>query len=269
MHKLIGQSISGLLAILERYSEHTWIFFDTETTGLHPKSSQLTEIAAIAGNVNLAKFKELGNFRRKIKLTESTLRLLHDRSSPERYAWKRDNIKARNPMSVPQDILSMTRYGENGIEYREEQATIRSFYDFVGSHESPLLIAQNAAFDMRMLGVRSKRRFRRYPVLDTKEVIQHYFLPFLKSRVELFDCKISKSTLGKLAIRRGNKTRYSSSLGIVAHALEVDNTGWHSALADVEMMIEVYITIINTLEGNKDIDISREHAKSVALYRSC
>jgi DNA polymerase III epsilon subunit-like protein len=267
MHKLYGQSISGLLAILSRYSEHTWVFFDTETTGLHPKSSQLTEIAAIAANVNRDVVNRLGEFRRKIKLTDATLRLLHDPSSLERNSWKRDNAKARNPMSAPQDILSMTRYGERGIEYHEENAIIESFYSFVGSYKSPLLIAQNAAFDMRMLSVRSGRTLARYPVLDTKEIIQHYFLPLLKSRVNLGKCQMSSSTLGKLAVRRGDRVHYSSSLGVVAHALGVDNTGWHSALADVEMMIDVYISIISDLEGSKSIDISREHAKSVALHR--
>jgi DNA polymerase III epsilon subunit-like protein len=47
-NKLSGRTIEGMLDLLDGYANNTWIFFDTETTGMHPKSAQLTEIGAIA-----------------------------------------------------------------------------------------------------------------------------------------------------------------------------------------------------------------------------
>ena len=38
--KLSGRTIEGVLDLLDGYANNTWIFFDTETTGLHPKSAQ-------------------------------------------------------------------------------------------------------------------------------------------------------------------------------------------------------------------------------------
>ena len=106
-------TIGGLLQVLEGYSGHTWIFFDTETTGLNPRSSQLTEIAAVAASIHEGNIvRPLGTFRNKIKLTEETLRLLNDPTSEERRAWVIDNKEARSPLNTPQEILSMTRYGE-------------------------------------------------------------------------------------------------------------------------------------------------------------
>jgi DNA polymerase III epsilon subunit-like protein len=260
--------LKGFLSSLDEYSEHTWVFFDTETTGLHPKSSQLTEIAAIAMRVSNETLVPVGRFHRKVKLTDSTLRMLHDPKSVERIQWERDNAQARTPFAAPQDVLSMTRYGQSSCKFYEEQETIVSFLRFLLEYDNPLLVAQNAAFDMRMLSVRSTHKVQRCPVLDTKVILQHYFLPLLHTLASVYNDVEASALLDALQVSRSDGAlKHSTSLGIVASALKIDNSGWHSAMADVEMMLDVYLSVIRSISACSDIDISREYARSVITSR--
>ena len=183
-NKLSGRTIEGILDLLDGYASNTWIFFDTETTGMEPASAQLTEIGAIAVDPNTwdSEASVLGQFNEKIKLTPETEKLLNDPESEERQAWEKGNQSARRPLKDPQAILSMTRYGEQGREYGDEQAILDKFFEFVEGQPNPLLIAQNASFDLKFLNVRSDGKLPKYPVLDTMQLMQYYLVPLLKTQ---------------------------------------------------------------------------------------
>jgi DNA polymerase III epsilon subunit-like protein len=268
--RLSGRTIEGVLELLDGYADNTWIFFDTETTGLHPKSAQLTEIGAIAVDPNAwdTDATILGQFNEKIKLTPSTKRLLSDPESEERLAWEKGNAGARNPLKEPQDVLAMTRYGEQGRSYGDEQEIIDQFFEFVESFSNPLMIAQNAAFDLRMLSVRSDGNLPRYPVLDTRELMDLYLLPLLRTQTQAEGGdQEAQDLLDKLYVNKGNWGYHSISMGVVSKAYGISIDDWHNALADVKMMMEMYRRVVQTIERGMGVDISKEHDKAAALQK--
>ena len=259
--RLSGRTIEGVLELLDGYADNTWIFFDTETTGLHPKSAQLTEIGAIAVDPNdwAADASVLGQFNEKIKLTPETLGAIEQQSA--------EDPETRKGKSI-QDILSMTRYEEEDRAYGDEQEIIDQFFEFVESFPNPLMIAQNAAFDLRMLSVRSSGKLPRYPVLDTKQLMDLYLLPLLRTQTqaEQGDPE-AQALLDKLYVNKGNWGHHSTSMGIVSDAYGINIDDWHSALADVKMMMEMYRMVVQTIQHGMGVDISKEHEKAVALQK--
>ena len=268
--RLSGRTIEGVLDLLDGYSNNTWIFFDTETTGLHPKSAQLTEIGAIAVDPNAwnADASVLGQFNEKISLTPSTKKLLNDPESEERQAWEKGNAGARNPLKEPQDILSMTRYGEKGRSYGDEQEILDQFFEFVASFSNPLMIAQNAAFDLRMLNVRSNVKLPSYPVLDTQQLMKHYLLPLLKTQTSAeAGNEKAQELLDKLYVKKGNWGYHSVSMGVVSKAYGISIDDWHNALADVKMMMEMYRSVVETIRQGMGTDIRGEQEKVLARQK--
>mgnify|MGYP003975669467 FL=1 len=258
--RLSGRTIKGVLELLNGYANNTWIFFDTETTGLHPKSAQLTEIGAIAVNPKgwTTNANVLGQFNEKIKLTPETLNTIDQQFT--------EDPEVRKGKSI-QDILSMTRYGENDRAYGDEQKIINQFFEFVEAFPNPLMIAQNAAFDLRMLSGRSSRKLPRYPVLDTKQLMDLYLLPLLKTQAntDAGDPE-AQALLDKLYVSKG-KGHYSSSMGVVSDAYGINIDDWHNALADVKMMMEMYRMVVQTIQGGIDVDISKEHDKAITKQK--
>jgi len=268
-------SLGGMIDAIGQYKDHTWIFFDTETTGLRPRSlnrprpergPQLTQIAAIAAKPGEATDEPqiLGTFNKKIKFTPYTKELMTDPTSLTRQAWDRRDAQNRQPLGDPRKLLSLTGYGERGIKYDTEEDVINAFFEFVASFDRPLLIAQNAAFDMRFINVRSGGRMPRYPVLDTLPLVQDYLFPTLKSAAAQGDVEAS-SLLA--SFKKGN--RLSASMGVVAKGFGIEVEGWHNALADVKMMMSMYSHVMRTLEPRRDIDARPEIGKALrARHRS-
>jgi DNA polymerase III epsilon subunit-like protein len=269
-NKLSGRTIEGILDLLDGYASNTWIFFDTETTGMEPASAQLTEIGAIAVDPNTwdSEASVLGQFNEKIKLTPETEKLLNDPESEERQAWEKGNQSARRPLKDPQAILSMTRYGEQGREYGDEQDILDKFFEFVEGQPNPLLIAQNASFDLKFLNVRSDGKLPKYPVLDTMQLMQYYLVPLLKTqtRAEEGDPE-AQELLDKLYVKKGNWGYHSVSMGVVSKAYGISIDDWHNALADVKMMMEMYRSVVDTIRKGMDTDISKEQGKVMSRQK--
>jgi len=249
-NKLSGHTLKGILELLDGYADNTWIFFDTETTGMEPASAQLTEIGAIAVDPNAwqSDATMLDQFSEKIKLTDETERLLNDPGSEERKAWEKGNQSARRPLKDPQAVLSMTRYGEKGRTYGEEQEVLDKFFEWAAGFSNPLFIAQNASFDLKFLSVRSGGKLPKYPVLDTMQLMQNYLVPLLKTqtRAEEGDPG-AQELLDKLYIKKGNWGHHSVSMGVVSKAYGISIDDWHNALADVKMMMEMYRIVVDTI----------------------
>jgi DNA polymerase III epsilon subunit-like protein len=269
-NKLSGRTIEGILDLLDGYASNTWIFFDTETTGMEPASAQLTEIGAIAVDPNTwdSEASVLGQFNEKIKLTPETEKLLNDPESEERQAWEKGNQSARRPLKDPQAVLSMTRYGEQGREYGDEQDILDKFFEFVEGQPNPLLIAQNASFDLKFLNVRSDGKLPKYPVLDTMQLMQYYLVPLLKTqtRAEEGDPE-AQELLDKLYVKKGNWGYHSVSMGVVSKAYGISIDDWHNALADVKMMMEMYRSVVDTIRKGMDTDISKEQGKVMSRQK--
>ena len=263
-NKLSGRTIEGILDLLDGYASNTWIFFDTETTGMHPDSAQLTEIGAIAVDPKTwdSDATVLDQFNEKIKFTDETDRLMNDPESDERKEWDKKNSQSRRPLKDPQAVLAMTRYGEKGRSYGDEQEVLQQFFDWAAGFPNPLFVAQNASFDLKFLNMRSSGKLPGYPVLDTMQLMQYYLIPLLKTQARAGEGdKEAQELLNKLYVKRGNWGYHSSSMGVVSKAYGINIDDWHNALADVKMMMEMYRNVVETIRRGMGVDISIEQGK--------
>jgi DNA polymerase III epsilon subunit-like protein len=239
---LKGNTIEGYLEYFEnKYKDSTLIWLDTETTGLNVHDNQLTELSAI---VTDSEFNVIDQFSKKIKID-----------------WS--NVK--DPQRTKDVVLPMTRYGERGVKYHDESETIDEFFDWVDSFDNPVLIAQNASFDIKYLAVRGNRKID-YPVIDTKMVIQLYFIPIIQQLSDENNPE-AQEILKQLPPSSRDKGMPSSSMGKIAPILDIDVSGWHSAVEDVKIMIDMFKKIKDYLERHKGLDIRKHQAKRLQSYR--
>jgi len=164
-------------------------------------------------------------------------------------------------------VASMTNYlGNEDVKRSDEQTMLKNFMKFLddeGGPEGVVLIIHNAKFDMKMIS----RRFLTDPetgkaphkgvkwwkgkVFDTVTLFQRYFIPLLKTTQdkELMD-KIKK---GKFL---------SVSQGILATAFEVNAEHWHTAIADVEMLMGVLYEVSKYVQEHGDVDIRKAYTQA-------
>lgn len=245
----IGKKPQEVLDLLESYGDRVWIFFDTETTGLKAKREQLTEIAAIAVEPNswLEKADIMDVFHVKIKLTDDLKARLNDLNSQQRQDWEKQNKQSWKPLKAPQDVLRMTRYGDKDMKPIPQEQALEEFREFLAGFGEPVIVAQNASFDMSFINTLSAKPLPKYKVIDTLQLLDHQIHPVLDvlslGRFDPFDVKVQKRANDILkAIGK------SSSLGKVASAYGINASNWHNAKADVEMMMQVYKKIVDTLK---------------------
>lgn len=252
MSDLYGLTIKDVLNKFLVFEGNILIFFDTETLGLKPEEEQLLEVAAIAFDGTT--FVRKGVFHQKVKLSKET----------QQKAKSQDPLPSPSKPSMKlRDIMKMTQYGERYGRYEEEKRVLTEFNTWIGKFKNPVLIAHNAAFDMNFVATRGAKHgitMKPYKVLDTLKIAQLFFIPALQSLKELGNAE-AKVMLDKLAGKYGP----SATLGNLSTALDVDIKNWHSALADVESMIGVLRKIVDFLNKNSNLDISKHH--NIAVKR--
>jgi len=238
-NKMWYKTIPQILSWINTKGNMTWIWIDTETTGLGgPKKQQLTQISAIATKYNFStnSFEELNVFDEKIKLTDETKSKYNDEG--DKTKW----------------VLSFNHYGTGGYKYKEEQEVINSFFEWLKQFDNPFLIAQNAEFDMNMLSGRGDHNIKD-EVFDTKLLIQLYYLPLLQKLSET-DPKY-KELVEFIGTSDRDGGLISSSMSKVGPAVGIDMNNYHDALTDCRITIGMYVKIIDFLEEHKDQDISK------------
>ena len=254
-------SIQQLFEKLKTFGDNTWIFFDTETTGFKPESAQLTEIGAISAKPDNWQFREVeakqGIFYDKIKLNPETLAGFETSEDPE----------AKFP-------LELTRYGMPSDEYREkypkgmpsEEEVLKQFVLYLESQKNPVLVAQNAEFDVNFIQKRSDLynipvNMREYPIFDTMMLIKLWHNSLIKTLADSGDERAQ--TILQALTKTGKFGDYTtSSMGPVSKAYEISTDEWHNALADVKMMMEMTKAIFMALQESADIDISKYQGRT-------
>ena len=249
-NKMWYKSIPEILNWLKSKSNQPWIFLDTETTGLEgPKKEQLTQVSALATEYNFDSntFNEGDLFDEKIKLNSEI---------KSRYA---------RPDGGNRRILSFNHYGSGNYKYKQEQLVLDNFFTWLEDYEPCLLIAQNAAFDMRMIAVRSGRKIEN-EVFDTKMLIQLYFLPLIQKLAE------TEPKYKQMVDNIGTSTRdnglISSSMSKVGPALGINMSGYHDAMSDVRITIKMYQRIVDLLNKNRNVDISKYQTERIKSIRT-
>ena len=254
-------SIEQLFDKLKDFGDNTWIFFDTETTGFKPETAQLTEIAAVAAYPNNWQFEEVeaekGLFYDKIKLNPETLAGFEASDDP----------KAKYP-------LELTRYGMPSDEYREkypkgmpnEVEVIKEFLTYVEKQPNPVLVAQNAEFDVNFIQTRAdfyglKAHLRNYPIFDTMMLIKLWHNSLIKTLADEGDER-AQTILQALTMTGKFGDYVTSSMGPVSKAYEISTDEWHNALADVKMMMEMTKVIFMALQEASDVDISKYQGRT-------
>jgi DNA polymerase III epsilon subunit-like protein len=254
-------SIEQLFEKLKDFGDNTWIFFDTETTGFKPETAQLTEIGAIAAHPNNWQFDEVeaekGLFYDKIKLTPDTVAGFESSDDP----------KAKFP-------LELTRYGMPRDEYKEkypkgmpdEVDVIKEFLAYVESQPNPVLVAQNAEFDVNFIQTRAAfydldANLRSYPIFDTMMLIKLWHNSLIKTLADGGDER-AQTILQALTMTGKFGDYVTSSMGPVSKAYEISTDEWHNALADVKMMMEMTKVIFMALQEASDIDISKYQGRT-------
>jgi len=238
-NKMWYKSIPEILDWIELKSKMNWVLVDSETTGLKgPKNEQLTQISAILIKYDFKSnsFTEIDTFDEKIKLTQDT---------KSKYNDKNDKTKW---------VLSFNHYGSGNYKYKIESDVINDFNNWINKNSPCLLVAQNARFDMSMLSVRGNKKIEN-EVFDTKSLIQLYLLPLIQKLSE------TDSNYKKMVDFIGTSERdnglISSSMSKIGPALNIDMNGYHDALTDCKLMMNMFIKIIEMLNDNKEIDISK------------
>ena len=254
-------SIEQLFEKLKDFGDNTWIFFDTETTGFKPETAQLTEIAAVAAYPNNWQFEEVeaekGLFYDKIKLNPETVAGFEASDDP----------KAKFP-------LELTRYGMPSDEYKEkypkgmpnEVDVIKEFLTYVESQPNPVLVAQNAEFDINFIQTRAnfydlEVNLRNYPIFDTMMLIKLWHNSLIKTLTEEGDER-AQTILQALTMTGKFGDYVTSSMGPVSKAYEISTDEWHNALADVKMMMEMTKMIFMALQEASDVDISKYQGRA-------
>jgi DNA polymerase III epsilon subunit-like protein len=244
-HKLHKNQVQLLDYIKQLSVDNTFIFVDTETTGLGGfKKQQLTQISSISTIYYFEKnkFEELNFFDQKIKLNLE--------------------IKKSRTKEELGRILKFNRYGEKGIDYIDEQKCLEHFLNWTEKFHNPMFVIQNASFDMNMLCGRSGVKIK-YPVLDTKQIIQLFIIPIVEKLSET-DEKM-KTKLEKIGRSERDYGLWNSSMSKWAPFFGVPLEGYHNSLDDCRITIKMYIKIIDFIKENKDLNIQKYQMNRIRI----
>lgn len=247
-NKMWYKTIPEMLAWLESKSSMPWIWLDTETTGLGgPKVQQLTQVSAIATEYDFSNgFDELDSYDQKIKLDDVT------------------KDKFSKPGDTTKRILGFNHYGSGDFKYRPEQDVLGEFFGWLGQYEPCLLVAQNAGFDMNMLAGRSGEGIVN-EVFDTKMLIQLYYIPALQKLAETEESASAK--LSEIGVSDRDNGLVSSSLSKIGPALGINMSGYHDALTDCRLAMQMYEGMVEFLKNNTGLDISVYQAQRIKSIR--
>ena len=198
-------------------------------------------------NFNSNNFNELGLFDEKIKLTDET------------------KSKFKDPNDKTKWVLGFNHYGSGNFKYKDEQKILDQFFNWISNYEPCLYVAQNASFDMAMLSGRSGHKIKN-EVFDTKMLIQLYYLPLLQTLAET-DSKYQEMVnfIGK-SERDGGLI--SSSMSKVGPALGINMSGYHDAVTDCRITIQMYQKIADFLKKHQEVDIMKYQLERIKVIKA-
>ena len=96
---------------------------------------------------------------------------------------------------------------------------------------------------------------------ETLKISRYFFAPAIETLVDEVE---ATELLQSLFRQRGKMTHTSTKLGDLASAFKIDAKYWHTANADVEMMLGVLLKITKFLEKHRNVDIRKNQEKAIA-----
>ena len=117
---------------------------------------------------------------------------------------------------------------------------------------------------MGMLSVRSGIKID-YEVFDTKMLIQLYYLPLIQKLAET-DVKYEE-LINFIGTSDRDNGLISSSLSKIGPALGLNMSGYHDALTDCRLTINMYLRIVDFLKKNMSVDIMKYQTERIKSIR--
>ena len=248
--------------LFSKLKRETFLFFDTETTGLYAKVAQITEIAAMV--VRGENFQEIDRFHKKIRLTEKTKAM-----AVCEVKMKEQTTARGGKLFGIEDCLKLQGYDPNDPELQEENLALEEFYKFCEKHNA-VLVAQNAPFDLSMINSKLDKKVPNRGVLDTKLFMNFYIIPALLTLKQKGDAEAAK-VLELITRTNRDETKIHSTLKDILKVFGLDIKGWHGAFADVESTLEAFRNIIKYFEKNPEVykedTYKQEQAKAFVKER--
>jgi DNA polymerase III alpha subunit (gram-positive type) len=255
-------------SIIDKIKGKTIVVFDTETSGLSALLPwvQVTEIAAIA--IDADSGRVIDKFHRKINLTPETKAEI---SKQKKNIKDGDRGSLENPkgMNIP-DLFKMSKYGEKNTQFKDIKEVYSEWLDFLSQFDHPVMLGQNAAFDMGHMFAPLKKLGLPRPqigeVMDTMIMARTWIYPLLKAAADAGG-EASADMLSKFDTVRNGKTSQSFTLGKLGQAFDVSGEHWHSGISDAMQTYGIFNKMIQFLktakeQGHEDSDVFKQwHAK--------
>ena len=142
---------------------------------------------------------------------------------------------------------------------------MKDLFEFIKKYNNPILVIQNAEFDMRYLNTRNSIVKFDNEVIDTKQIIQLFYLPTLQKLSETEEW--AKQMVNKIGTSDRDNGLISSSMGKVAPALGIDMNGYHDAITDCRITVQMFQKMIEFLKSHENIDIKKYQAERIKTKR--
>jgi len=234
----------------------TAIFFDTETTGFNPRLPyrQITQLAAMA--LDLDTNSVLDTFTEILTLNPETLDQIEiEKSSPPAKGWSIDKV------------LNFSGYDSS----KATKATIdagESFVSWVKGFKDPLLVAQNAQFDMNFMNNLMKHNRVNFQVLDFLKFNKFYLEPIL---LNLSRNGVEEAIKILAALHDPKRNKPSFAQQKLGQAFGVETQGAHQALHDVEQLVDLTKKVLDFINRNKELlgdDSTNDFGRARRLWKN-
>lgn len=256
-------------SILAKVQGKTVIVFDTETSGLSVNLPwvQVTEIAAIAFEADTG--KQLGIFHKKIKLTPETkaeINVQRRNIGPN----DRGSLEGPRGANIP-DLFRMSRYGDKDAPREDIKKVYQGFVDFINQYNNPILLGQNAGFDMGQMFAPMKKLGIQRPqfseVLDTMILGRTWIYPLLKAGEAAGDEEAANMLQGFNNVDKKGNVKLSFSLKNLGQAFNVSAKHWHSGISDAMQTYGIFVKMMEYLRRAKELgydtsdEFNQQHVK--------
>lgn len=247
---------SGLEEFFQNLKGRTVVFFDTETTGFNPRLPyrQITQLAAVA--LDLETNTVLGNFAEVLSLNPETLAQIEiEKQNPPSKGWSIDKV------------LNFSGYDKSKASKKPIDAG-ESFVSWVNSFNNPLLVAQNAQFDMNFMNNLMKHNKVKFQVLDFLKFNKYYLEPILLN-LGRNGVEEAIKVLADLHDPKRNKASFAQQK--LGKAFGVETQGAHVALNDVMQLVDLTKKVFDFINRNKQFlsdDIINDYGRARKSWKN-